>query len=149
MIHGGVEPDLLGEVIWWSSDDLWRWSFYELVIYLRIAAERSGRPLAASRSPVGLRSQTEGSSLIPATVGVEAPIPATSRMGCCGPPLSTPAFDCDGRIGCRSMERGSGARIPREAGDRSSAGFPERRARPRPGRETRDNRVQERVPSVT
>lgn len=94
MIHGGVEPDLLGEVIWWSSDDLWRWSFYELVIYLRIAAERSGRPLAASRSPVGLRSQTEGSSLIPATVGVEAPIPATSRMGV----LRTSPFDAGLRL---------------------------------------------------
>ena len=31
MLRAGVQPDLLGEVIWWSSDDLWifastRWS---------------------------------------------------------------------------------------------------------------------------
>ena len=42
MIHRGVEPDLLGEVTWWNRDDLWLWSLYALVIYLRVAAERTG-----------------------------------------------------------------------------------------------------------
>jgi hypothetical protein len=43
MIRGGVYPDLLGEVGWWHEDDLWFYAFFALVIYLRIAAERSKR----------------------------------------------------------------------------------------------------------
>jgi hypothetical protein len=43
MIRAGVYPDLLGEVGWWRNNDLWSYSFYALVIYLRIAAERTGR----------------------------------------------------------------------------------------------------------
>ena len=43
MIRGGVYPDLLGEVGWWHNDDLWFYAFFALVIYLRIAAERSER----------------------------------------------------------------------------------------------------------
>jgi hypothetical protein len=59
MIHGGVEPDLLGEVTWWSTDDLWRWSFYALFIYLRVAAERSGRPLAIVCESIAARHGVE------------------------------------------------------------------------------------------
>lgn len=47
MMRGGVEPDLLGEVTWWSSDDLWLWSLYALIIYLRVAAERTATPIQA------------------------------------------------------------------------------------------------------
>jgi hypothetical protein len=47
MLRAGVQPDLLGEVIWWSSDDLWIFAFYALVIYARGAAERRGEPVAA------------------------------------------------------------------------------------------------------
>ncbi len=43
MIRGGVYPDLFGEVGWWHDDDLWFYAFYALVIYVRIAAERSER----------------------------------------------------------------------------------------------------------
>jgi hypothetical protein len=43
MMRAGVYPDLLGEVGWWRNNDLWSYSFYALVIYLRIAAERTGR----------------------------------------------------------------------------------------------------------
>jgi hypothetical protein len=43
MIRAGVYPDLLGEVVWWRDDDLWWYAFWALVIYLRIAADRSGR----------------------------------------------------------------------------------------------------------
>jgi hypothetical protein len=59
MIRAGVEPDLLGETTWWSSDDLWRWSFYALVIYVRIAAERSGRPLAVVCESIAARHGVE------------------------------------------------------------------------------------------
>jgi hypothetical protein len=55
MIRAGVEPDLLGETAWWRTDDLWRWSFYALVIYLRVAAERSGRSLAVVCESIAAR----------------------------------------------------------------------------------------------
>jgi hypothetical protein len=46
MIRAGVYPDLLGEVQWWRDDDLWFYAFYALVIYLRIAAERTGKSVS-------------------------------------------------------------------------------------------------------
>jgi hypothetical protein len=46
MIRAGVRPDLLGEIYWWNTDDLWEYALYALVIYIRIAAERSGRSVA-------------------------------------------------------------------------------------------------------
>ena len=41
MIKAGVRPDLLGDTYWWATDDLWRYAFYALTIYLRAAAQRS------------------------------------------------------------------------------------------------------------
>ena len=46
MIRAGVEPDLLDEVVWWGSDDLFVWSLYALIIYARLAAERTSRSVA-------------------------------------------------------------------------------------------------------
>ena len=46
MIRAGVQPDLLGEIYWWNTDDLWEYALYALVIYIRVAAERSGRSVA-------------------------------------------------------------------------------------------------------
>ena len=46
MIRAGVEPDLLDEVIWWDSDDLFVWSLYALIIYARLAAERTSTSVA-------------------------------------------------------------------------------------------------------
>ena len=43
MIHGGVYPDLFDDAAWWQADDLWAYSFYALLIYVRVAAERTGR----------------------------------------------------------------------------------------------------------
>jgi hypothetical protein len=43
MIRAGVQPDLLGEIQWWGTDDLWEYALYALVVYVRIAAERSGQ----------------------------------------------------------------------------------------------------------
>jgi hypothetical protein len=42
MIKAGLQPDLLGETYWWASDDLWRYAFYALTIYVCAAAQRSG-----------------------------------------------------------------------------------------------------------
>jgi hypothetical protein len=47
MIHGGVYPDLLDDAGWWEADDLWTYSLYALLIYVRAAADRTGRPSEA------------------------------------------------------------------------------------------------------
>jgi hypothetical protein len=43
MIHGGVYPDLLDDAAWWQTDDLWFYSFFAFVIFIRAAAARTGR----------------------------------------------------------------------------------------------------------
>jgi hypothetical protein len=49
-IRAGLQPDLLGEVMWWSQDDFWLVALYALVIYVRVASERTGEdPAAISR----------------------------------------------------------------------------------------------------
>lgn len=57
MIRAGLRPDLLGEVVWWSSDDLWVFSFYAFLAYLRIASARTGRPVeVVARAIAGRRA---------------------------------------------------------------------------------------------
>jgi hypothetical protein len=41
MIHGGIYPDILNDAAWWEADDLWSYSFFALLIYVRAAAERT------------------------------------------------------------------------------------------------------------
>ena len=43
MIRAGVYPDLLDEAHGWGIDDIWTYAFYALVLYGRVAAERTGR----------------------------------------------------------------------------------------------------------
>jgi hypothetical protein len=43
MIHGGVYPDLLDDAAWWEADDLWVYSFFAFLLYVRVAAERTGQ----------------------------------------------------------------------------------------------------------
>ena len=45
MLHGGVDPDVLEEVQWWRSDDLWYLSLEALAAYTRAAADRITEPL--------------------------------------------------------------------------------------------------------
>jgi hypothetical protein len=45
MIRAGVYPDLLDEAYGWGIEDMWEYAFYALVVYARIAAERTGRSL--------------------------------------------------------------------------------------------------------
>jgi hypothetical protein len=59
MIRAGVYPDLLGEVQWWHGDDLWFYAFLALVIYLRIAAERTGRSVSEVASTLATRRGIE------------------------------------------------------------------------------------------
>ena len=42
MLHGGVDPGLLDEILWWQTDDVWYWSLEALVAYVRAAADRTG-----------------------------------------------------------------------------------------------------------
>lgn len=43
MIRGGVYPDLLDEAYGWGIEDMWEYAFYALLVYARIAPERTGR----------------------------------------------------------------------------------------------------------
>jgi len=45
-LHGGVEPDLLDEVIWWQADDFWWYALLAAIAYIRAAADRAGVPVA-------------------------------------------------------------------------------------------------------
>lgn len=40
--RGGLEPDLLDEIIWWQTDDFWRYSLLAAVALIRACAERQG-----------------------------------------------------------------------------------------------------------
>jgi hypothetical protein len=44
MIRAGVYPDLLNEAAGWGIEDMWEYAFYALLLYVRAAAERTGRP---------------------------------------------------------------------------------------------------------
>jgi hypothetical protein len=44
-LRGGAEPDLLGEVAWWQTDDFWQYALYAAVAYIRAAAGRAGVPV--------------------------------------------------------------------------------------------------------
>ncbi len=44
--YAGVEPDYLGAAGWWRNQDLWRFAFLALVGMIRVAAERTGGPVA-------------------------------------------------------------------------------------------------------
>jgi hypothetical protein len=43
MIAAGVYPDLLDEAYGWGIEDMWEYAFYALLVYVRIAAERTDR----------------------------------------------------------------------------------------------------------
>jgi hypothetical protein len=56
MIHGGVYPDILNDAAWWEADDLWSYSFFAFLLYVRVAAERTGQSVEeVARSVAGRR----------------------------------------------------------------------------------------------
>jgi hypothetical protein len=57
MMKAGVDPDLLDEVSWWHSDDLWLWSLYALYAYVRVATERTGDNPAKVCTKIATRHQ--------------------------------------------------------------------------------------------
>jgi hypothetical protein len=44
-LRGGAEPDLLGEVAWWQTDDFWPYALFAAIAYIRIAADRASVPV--------------------------------------------------------------------------------------------------------
>lgn len=42
-MRGGVTPDLLADAGWWQRP-LWEFALYAVVIYVRVAAKRTGQP---------------------------------------------------------------------------------------------------------
>ena len=64
MIRAGVDPGVLDEVSWWRIDDMWIWAVDSLVVYIWVAAERTGEPvgrvceLLAARHGVDLTART-------------------------------------------------------------------------------------------
>jgi hypothetical protein len=55
MIRAGVDPGLLDEAAWWRADDLGMWALDALVVYVRVAADRTGLPVAAVCSRLAQR----------------------------------------------------------------------------------------------
>jgi hypothetical protein len=55
MIRAGVDPDLLGEVYWWRTDDFWVYCFYALLAYVREAADRTNRSAEAVAESIARR----------------------------------------------------------------------------------------------
>jgi hypothetical protein len=55
MIRAGVYPDLLDEAHGWGLEDMWEYAFYALVLYARVAAERTRRPPAAIATAIAER----------------------------------------------------------------------------------------------
>lgn len=45
-VRGGLEPDLLDEVVWWQTDDYWRYALYAAVALIRVAAARRDESIA-------------------------------------------------------------------------------------------------------
>jgi hypothetical protein len=45
MIRAGVYPDLLDEADGWGIDDMWEYALFALLLYSRVAADRTRRPL--------------------------------------------------------------------------------------------------------
>jgi len=44
-LRGGAEPDLLGEVTWWQTDDFWQYALWAPVVYIRAAASQASVPV--------------------------------------------------------------------------------------------------------
>src|SRR6266487_1876310 len=44
-LHGGTQPDLLDEIVWWQTDDFWQYALFAVVAYIRAAASRAGVPV--------------------------------------------------------------------------------------------------------
>ena len=58
-LRGGAEPDLLGEVTWWQTDDFWQYALWAAVAYIRAAASRAGVPVRRVCQELAQRAGTQ------------------------------------------------------------------------------------------
>jgi hypothetical protein len=56
--RGGIEPDLLDEVIWWQTDDFWFYALAAVVAVIRACAERTGQPMSAFTERLAARTSS-------------------------------------------------------------------------------------------
>jgi hypothetical protein len=59
MIRAGVDPGLLDEVVWWRADDFWMWALDALVVYVRVAADRTDLRAADISQRIARRHDVE------------------------------------------------------------------------------------------
>ena len=57
-LHGGAQPDLLDEVVWWQTDDFWQYALFAAIVYIRISASRKGLPVSQACQELAQRSDT-------------------------------------------------------------------------------------------
>ena len=55
MIRAGVYPDLLDEAYGWGIEDMWEYAFFSLVLYGRVAAQRTGQTPGAVAAVIAKR----------------------------------------------------------------------------------------------
>jgi hypothetical protein len=59
MMRAGVYPDLVDEANGWGPDNMWEYAFYALLLYARVASERTGRPPEAIGAAIAKRRGIE------------------------------------------------------------------------------------------
>jgi hypothetical protein len=59
-VHAGVEPDYAGAAGWWRNQDLWWFAFLVLIGMIRVAAERTGRPVSAICAELDVNRLADG-----------------------------------------------------------------------------------------
>ena len=59
MIRAAVYPDLLDEAQGWGLEDMWEYAFYALVLYVRVAAERTRRSPESVAAAIAKRLRIE------------------------------------------------------------------------------------------
>ena len=56
--RGGIEPDLLDEVIQWQTDDFWWYALAAAIAVIRACAERTGLSVRAFTERLGQQTST-------------------------------------------------------------------------------------------
>jgi hypothetical protein len=92
-LHGGTEPGLLDEIVWWQTDDFWQYALFATVAHIRAAANRAGVPMPghASNSPSARTRPAESGHMLQA--------PATERPAMRGRKPGTRPPSADQQLG--------------------------------------------------
>ena len=57
--RGGIDPDLLEEIIWWRSDDFWFYALAAAVSIIRASAAKEAIPIADLIDDLALKNQID------------------------------------------------------------------------------------------